>query len=301
MKKTCSVLFAAICGAIGVFAQQQIPNANLEEWTLTKGSGAYKDYEEPSGGWTSGNGVIHIAAGADPVCEKSTEAYSGTACAKLTTQSIFGQIASGSLFLGVFQLSLVNPASSARRGIPFSGPVPTMFRGHYRYTPVAGDSAVIYAMFTKWDGTKRVVLGEARLKIQQDVPVWTSFQIPVPALDQQPDSMSVVAASSAGGENFRGSVGSTLWIDDLSFGWDPTSVAQTNMDHLLRVAGTTLSVSHSSIVHVYAIDLLGRTEYIGSAAEGTWSTAHLRNGVWCLRASQENGTVLAQKLWIAAP
>lgn len=296
-----AVWFAIIVSTCIAVGQQQIPNAGLDEWTLVKGSSGFKDYEEPSQGWTSGNGVIHIAAGADPVCERSTDAYSGAACAKLTTRRIFGQIASGSLYLGVFRLDLSNPASSAKRGIPFAGPVPTRFRGWYRYAPVGSDSAAIYAMFTKWDGSRRVVLGEARLRISAAVPTWTAFDVAVPPLAEPPDSMSVVAASSAGGENFRGDAGSTLWVDDLSFAWEAVSVSETTSAPVLSFDGTMLHVQHTAVSTVLATDLRGRTERLPMMSDGRAACTQLTGGVWLFRAIAADGRTIASTLGIVGP
>ncbi len=294
----CIAIIVSTCIAVG---QQQIPNAGLEEWTLVKGSSGFKDYEEPTQGWTSGNGVIHIAAGADPVCERSTDAHSGAACAKLTTRRIFGQIASGSLYLGLFRLDLANPASSAKRGIPFAGPVPTRFRGWYRYAPAGGDSAAIYAMFTKWDGSRRVILGEARLSIANATPTWTSFDVAVPSLAEAPDSMSVVAASSAGGENFRGDAGSTLWVDDLAFSWEAVSVAGSDEPPAVIFDGSILHVHDPSASAVLASDVSGRVMQLPLVNDGRVDCTVLPRGAWLFRVVAVNGQVLASTMGIVLP
>lgn len=291
----------ALC-IIGAPAQQQIPNAGLEEWTVVKGSSGFKDYEEPTDGWTSGNGVIHIASGSDPVCERSTDAHGGSACAKLTTRRIFGQIASGSLYLGVFQLNLVNPASSARRGIPFAGPVPTRFRGWYRYAPSGSDSAAIYAMFTRWDGSKRVLLGEARIVIRTAAAPWTSFDLAVPVLNGVPDSMSVVAASSAGGENFRGEIGSTLWVDDLSFSWETVSVHNQEVDVSCRLVGSSLRIDGpADVARVLATDLRGRMVHLGAPNSREVSCDVLSSGLWSFRVIAPDGRIVASTIGILNP
>lgn len=222
------VLFVA--GVIAAAAQQQIPNGDFEQWTAYPGSGSYKDYDEPSSGWTSGNGVIHVAAGANAVLEKTTDRVSGDYAAKCITQRIFGQIASGSLYTGKFQLNLGNPALSAKRGIPFTDR-PTAFVGSFKYLPQGSDSATIYAILSRWDGAKRVRIAEARSYQYQPTTEWTPFNLAfVYESSDQPDTISVVFASSAGGEFFRGDVGSTLYVDNVSLTYDPTSVDQMQED-----------------------------------------------------------------------
>lgn len=83
-----AVLIALLL-TVSSLGAQQVPNGSFEEWITTEGSGQYKTYEEPAGGWSSGNGAIHIAAGSNPVCEKTTDAHSGSYAAKLVTQKNF--------------------------------------------------------------------------------------------------------------------------------------------------------------------------------------------------------------------
>ncbi|GMV52821.1 MAG: hypothetical protein D8M52_00145 [Chlorobi bacterium] len=209
-----AVLIALLL-TVSSLGAQQVPNGSFEEWITTEGSGQYKTYEEPAGGWSSGNGAIHIAAGSNPVCEKTTDAHSGSYAAKLVTQKIFGQVASGSLFTGTFQLNLANPAESARRGIPFTEK-PTAFTAWYKYAPQQNDSATLYAILSRWDGSKRVAIAEARKKEFSEVQEWTKLTVPfVYYSGEQPDTIAVVFAASAGGEFFKGAEGSTLYVDDV--------------------------------------------------------------------------------------
>jgi hypothetical protein len=217
----------AIVFSVGLRAQQ-VPNADFEEWTLIKGSGAYKDYEEPSGGvWSSGNGVIHVAAGADPILEKTTDAHRGTYAAKLTTRKVFGQIASGSLFTGTFKLNLAKPVESARLGVPFTA-MPTSFRGWYKYAPAGNDSASLYVRLWRWNDTtkQRVLIAEAIRTQRGATDTWTEFNVPFAVLEpgSVPDTMAMVFSSSAGGGNFKGDEGSVLTVDDVSLSYDAVSV-----------------------------------------------------------------------------
>lgn len=206
------LLFASVAAT----AQQPIPNGGFESWQLFEGSGAFKDYEEPMDGWSSGNGAIHVAPNTDPVCERSEDAHTGMYAAKLTTRRIFGQIASGSMFTGRFELNLGNPRESARLGMPYTDK-PLRFTGYYKYLPAGGDSAVIRATFRRWTGTEREIVAEALLKVYGTVDVWTPFELNVSDFTADPDTVEVVFAASAGGEFFSGDVGSTLFIDDVAF------------------------------------------------------------------------------------
>lgn len=240
--------FASTWGA-STYAQTPLLNGDFETWTLTKGSGNFKDYEEPSNGWSSGNGVIHVAPNTNPVVTKSTDAVQGMYSAKLITQSIFGQIAAGSLFIGHFKLNLVDFAKSAVLGAPFTDK-PVRFRGHYKYIPVKSDSATLYARLTKWSGSNQVVVGEAIVTEYNAVPGWTSFSIPFEYYSGvTPDSIRVVLASSAGGENFKGEMGSTLFVDAVELDYTPTSVQDywpSTPNIGLRLRAGTLEIQQST-------------------------------------------------------
>ena len=281
--------FVFLVATVSVAAQQPIPNGDLESWQLFEGSGAFKDYEEPTGGWASGNGAIHVAPNADPVCEKTTNACSGMYAAKLTTRSIFGQIASGSLYTGRFELNLGNPRQSARLGMPYTDR-PMRFTGYYKYLPVGGDSAVIRATFRRWNGANSEVVSEALFKIYTTVDEWTPFELVVPAFTADPDTVEVVFAASAGGEFFRGDVGSTLIIDDVAF--DNTSSVSAEPGN---VWSTMLQWrSESTSLHVDPI-LTGKSftlfDYQGCVREHGVATeavhlGHLQPGVYGIRCGE---------------
>jgi len=214
----------AVIGFTAASAQQPIPNGDLESWTLYPGQGSFKSYEEPNDGWSSGNGAIHVAPNADPVCEKSTDAQSGIYSAKLTTRKIFGQIASGSMYLGTFKLNLGNPRESARLGVPYTDR-PVQFKGYYKYLPSGGDSAMIRATLRKWNGATSDTIGEAKMLVPVMVESWTPFNLVFDyRSEEQPDTIEVVFAASAGGEFFRGDEGSTLYIDNVSVSNEPLTI-----------------------------------------------------------------------------
>ena len=283
------MMFCVVCIAAHA---QQVPNSDFEEWTLSAGSGQYKDYEEPSNGWASGNGAIHIAAGADPVCEKSTDARVGIYSAKLVTRKIFGQIASGSLYTGKFQLNLADPVKRALRGIPFVGK-PTVFKGWFKYLPVGEDSATLYATLSHWDGTQRVTVAEARLTQYDPQQEWLSFEVPFTYTTQSDvDTIAVVFASSAGGEFFKGGEGSTLYVDGVSLGYEPMSIEQSDalVDVVIR---SNHMQSNTEMQHVVCYDMSG-------GVIGIWmhtldvSFEALPVGVYVVRAVGADGTVYRQ-------
>jgi hypothetical protein len=252
MKRTIVLSILCVLTAYSVAeAQTPIPNGDFEEWKNYPGSGPFKSYDEPTGGWASGNGAIHVAPGADPVCERSSDAVSGQWSAKMTTRRIFNQIAGGSLYLGRFELNLSNPRLSARVGIPYTDR-PVRFTGYFKYMPVDGDSAIIHASLKRWVGDTSVFVGRARMIVTTAVDGWTRFDLPfVYELDGPPDTIEVALVSSAGAEFFRGNPGSTLFVDDIKVSNDPTSID-------VPQGGSTVErrvVTEDGILHLSTSDL----------------------------------------------
>jgi len=195
----------------------QLPNMDFEYWTQ------YPNYEEPSpyGIWATPNKLVDLLPGFYPaVTLKTQDAHSGNYAVKVVTDSVQGlPLLTGTLATGVFSVNLGNPVKSLTRGVPYYSK-PYAFRGYYKYYPVNGDSCQVYAQLSYWDNDnkKRVLVGEASLKdITLEVPDYTLFNIPFDYYNEMgPDSLSVVFASSAGGDLFVGGVGSSLYIDDIS-------------------------------------------------------------------------------------
>lgn len=182
------------------------------------------------------------------------EGYRGK-CAKLTTLSTgaFGAmmkapIAAGNLFTGSFELNIAAMAKSTHFGIPFPY-IPTMLTGYYKYRSgekyqdadgkviARKDSMDIYAVLfetddkvTYLDGTNaltsdRIVL-MARVMDGKETDEWTPFtaefmpvenrKVDMEKLKAKKYSLAIVMSSSRNGALFKGAVGSTLWVDELS-------------------------------------------------------------------------------------
>ena len=96
---------------------------------------------------------------------------------------------------------------------------PTVFKGYYRYAPVAGDSASMTVRLYNGDQ----IIGEGVQMVYNAVNPWTEFDAHINyTSNATPTHISIVLSSSAGYDfgdltNCQGQVGSTLWIDDLEF------------------------------------------------------------------------------------
>ncbi len=98
---------------------------------------------------------------------------------------------------------------------------PTEFKGYYRYAPVAGDSASMLVRL--YDGNQ--IIGEGVQMVYNDVNAWTQFDAHINYTSSATPTHIAIILSSSAGYNFadltncQGQVGSTLWIDDLEFGF----------------------------------------------------------------------------------
>ncbi|MDD4636099.1 MAG: PCMD domain-containing protein [Bacteroidales bacterium] len=161
-------------------------------------------------------------------------------------------IAAGSLFMGEFESdsALIYPLKATRFGTPIDF-LPSELTGYYRYkagvvytdkkgkiVPGAKDNFDIYAVLFETDAqlntldganvlTSPSIIAIARIgesdRIESDE--WRMFKIPfvykqgkqidLQKLEDDKYSLTVVFSSSIAGDLFRGSVGSTLYIDEV--------------------------------------------------------------------------------------
>lgn len=208
--------------------------------------------------WSSGNQGFMIsnsnAAPKDYPTFIDDNGYSGK-CATLVTRSTgtWGRqfrtpIASGSLFLGVFQLTLGNTSRSTHFGVPCYLE-PTTFSGYFKYkageqftnremqvVPNQKDNFTIYAVLFErsadvpfLDGTNSrtsnaiVKIADVTNKIETNE--WTRFEVPFnfvgnKTIDQEKlkngnYSIAIILSSSEDGANFNGAIGSTLQVDEF--------------------------------------------------------------------------------------
>ena len=201
-------------------ASNVLPNMDLEEWD------AYPNYESPTplGVWTSANKTADLNPDLyHAVLFKTDDAHSGNFAAKMVTDSLVGlPLITGSLSTGVFNVDLNNPLESMISGVPYKSR-PTKFQGYFKYAPVEGDSCEIRTTLSRWNPSlhKRDKIGEAVMRSIDVFDEYTFFDLEIVYfMNEEPDTIDVVFAASAGGENFKGGIGSTLYIDDFTLLFD---------------------------------------------------------------------------------
>ena len=200
----------------------QLPNFDFEEWGNPESSGG--KFEEPCGGiWATGNGGSALTG--TIITQKDTDAQNGTYAAKLVTKRTFGNIlAAGSIFTGRFELNLSEPIKSAILGIPFTEK-PKSMDGYYKYTSVNADSAQIMVLLTKYNSVdkNRDTVGYGLFVEYNTITAYTAYSALIDynysASASIPDTVVVSYTSSKGAseKEFKGEVGSTLFVDNGKF------------------------------------------------------------------------------------
>jgi len=265
-------------------AQDTLPNPGFEDWT--NGGG----FLNPDG-WGTINHLIPTVSRTNA----AGEVHSGTYAAKLSSVAVGPNIAPGICVTGQ-----VNIATSGVDGGIAYNLRPVSMTGWFMYSPGTGDTASVEVTLTKWnaqDSTTEVV-GYTRQIFTQSV---TSYQQFTDSIDYSstdaPDTAVIVLLSSAGA---NGVAGSTLFIDDLAFGFDNTGVENHFAGLRIGVgpnpAQNTLYISNLKTEATFELfDITGRKAGVFQVSENKRDVniAQFANGVYVYRISDEKQSMLS--------
>lgn len=292
MKRHLLYLFLLLSPISAILAQNPIQDGDFENWSVNP----FSSFEEPSSGWWATLNPLNSLGGPVTV-EKTSDAHSGSYGALLTTKQYGTLLLPGILLSGDFNVL----SASFTRGQPYTGR-PVNFKGWYKYSPVMGDSAAIAVQLVKWNaGTQqRDTVGEVGLVIYQGVSNWTEFDMSIDYFTQdQPDSLVVVATSSAGADQFLGQIGSQLWVDDFSLDFiTATPEPISPLDVLLR-AGRNWEVEVGQRpVNMHVMDGSGRTILQRSLSIGKHAIDNTgwSEGLYLIRFADESGRQMVKKI-----
>lgn len=230
---------------------QTVPNMNLDSWS---------DQYTLEGGWDSANKGSTMVSLYPTQKEESHLAVadgSGKAAAKLEsmyTTFIGMQIfAAGNLYTGAFVGAVISPMGAELDwGVEFTAR-PLALRGYYDYRPVTVnrgshngmngqmDIGQIQVMLTDWDAPFRVntsseqfvdtvndpaIIAYGTMDLNSTGESYQEFEIPLEYRDmtRTPKYIVIVAAASKYGDYFTGGEGSTLYVDEFSFVYDPSDL-----------------------------------------------------------------------------
>ncbi|MEI8084809.1 MAG: T9SS type A sorting domain-containing protein [Paludibacter sp.] len=208
MKKQLLLLSLVII-TISAQGQISIPNGDFETWSSST-------YDLPENYYYSSN----LNADYDAFnVTRTLVAYHGSSAVKLVTNlNGFGYFIN------------CNPnngdVASWKGGMAYNQK-PTGLRGYYKYNVTAGDVGVMIAKFTK----AGVDIGTYNIKVGGDFNDYKLFNFTFyPALTQTPDSVIFGAVSSDFTASDNGVIGSTLYLDSVSFTGVTSQPANMNGD-----------------------------------------------------------------------
>ncbi|MDD3876458.1 MAG: PCMD domain-containing protein [Bacteroidales bacterium] len=213
MKKIFTTLFTLLIAGIFVsLYAQQVPNNGFENWT---------------GGKPTSWDCANVTGIVTTVTEETGAPYSGSKSVKIETKTSLVGTIPGFITLGTFDLA----TQSINGGIQFPFR-PTKLKGFYKYTPGMGDQAFFGVGISKWMGTTRDTIGEGLLLAPMPVSTWSPFEVEITwSSTDTPDSLNIIiAASDLVGGGYV--VGSTLWVDELSFEYTPVGFDENDFTSL---------------------------------------------------------------------
>lgn len=217
------------------------PNMDIDAWTQA-GKTWFPNAVAENNYWATGNeGVTGAPVNKNSNTTPTDDAVSGKAARMETISVPLVLVAAGNLYTGTYKTNIGDPASSAVMGRPYTGR-PTSFSGYYKYTPAKinidkdkkhqdklgqADACHIYITLENWgDATERpknpIKIASAEVTTDQIVSAYTKFDLPITYLDRtlKPTHIVIVGTSSIYGNEFCGGVGSLLFLDQLSIGFE---------------------------------------------------------------------------------
>jgi len=204
--------------SLSTYGQNSIPNGNFESWN----SVTY-DYPQNYPYNSNYDALFRYGSTLPFNVIKTADSFHGSAAIELSTVSSGANTA-----FGYFINS--NPKNgdpaSWTGGIPYTE-MPTGIQGYYKYNVATGDSAIIFAVFSKAGhniGTYLYPIGD----LHSD---WTQFSFNFdPPLAEAPDSVIFAATSSNIMVSDQGVAGSILTLDYVSFTGVTSQPAMLNGD-----------------------------------------------------------------------
>ncbi|MEI6122371.1 MAG: PCMD domain-containing protein [Bacteroidota bacterium] len=200
----------------------------FDQWVMLNDGNDFFSME-PAGNYLRTLNYLHTlpaaAGGPGPLTtDSTTDSYSGKYAALLITGT-FSPMGSPILIPGLVGTdSLDIPNANIRLGKRYTLR-PTAFLGYYKYEPVAGDSAMISVVLSKYNTAlnKRDTIGWVKQLYKNTVTTYTPINLPIIYNSADtPDTLTLLICSSAGVRfndlmNCKGQVGSKMWIDEISF------------------------------------------------------------------------------------
>lgn len=214
---------------LGAQAQQQPANGGMENW-LQKTSNSIT-FQEPQG-WFSLN--ILSLVNYPQTTLKTGDTHSGTSAVLLETKSGAMSNIPGLLTTNLILTEQWEPVME-RNLIPFSSR-PVSLKFFFKANPMSGDTNAMTLLLTRWNSTtlQRDTVGYADWENYQTINQYVQAEVTINYnSNYTPDSMAILFSSSING--FDPVVGSKLYLDDISFSYQHTSVKQISPAQLIKI------------------------------------------------------------------
>lgn len=236
-----------------------VPNMSFDAW-YQDGDAWYPNADADNFWWDSANGGTKTLSIYPTTPAEEEYIYSkgeGKNAAKLQSkEAMLVGLAAGNIYTGRFikaVMSLSNPGAELDWGVPFTSR-PLALTGYYHYIPVTvnkgdyngmsgkTDIGQVQVMLTDWSSPFRVSTADGQFVNPQtdkgiiaygtmDLNATGSYQPFTIELEYRdtsrvPKYIVIVAAASKYGDYFTGGVGSTLYLDEFSFIYDPEALSR---------------------------------------------------------------------------
>ena len=247
------IIFSLAFFFAGISAEaQQIPNMGFDQWS--KKNGCWNPYPKDSQTitWDTANHGLSLFGinGASPEYEHVAVSGPGKAAVKVETKQTLGILVAGSIYTGKFLKIVKMSGAKIQMGVPFTGR-PKSLSGYIHYIPgridVASkgmqryigtmDNAKIEVSLREGKDLEIVDSTDEKFKTEQganypgtvghgvmffkeDTGGYIHFEIPIQYLnDHTPSNIVITASSSRYSQQFTGSTGSVMYLDELKLNY----------------------------------------------------------------------------------
>lgn len=298
---------SVLAGSAAAMRAQTTPDFNFETWTNVPFSTTIQDPQ----GWASLNILNVFTATPVSVFKETTAPAEGTISAKITTVKITGAAIpnpyeAGNLdTAGVLAIGQLMPPPS--QGIIYGFNYtwrPTVLSFQSKYTPMAGDSAFVVALLTKWNGSSRDTIAWGAYSTGATTTSYSLNSLnmtydPSFAL-VSPDSQQVLISSSVYSHN-GAKIGSAFYVDAMEWsGWNSISELNgSNTTMTVYPNPATTDITFSSTANFSSIeisDIAGRLIGIYPAAGNKVNiiTANFIAGMYFYTVKDENKQIIGR-------
>ena len=238
--------------------EQVVPNMNFDSW-YQDGSVWYPDADADNFYWDTANKGSSMAKLTPTAPEETHLAVTGEGKKAAKLESMYANLgivkvfAAGNIYTGKFgetKISISNPGATLDWGVPFTSR-PLALKGFYDYSPKTVDQGSyndmsgktdigqIQIILTDWDKPFTIntqdktfvdvnderIIAYASMNLGQ-TDGYQPFTLELEYRDRTrtPKYIVIVAAASKYGDYFTGGVGSTLYLDEFSFVYDPAEL-----------------------------------------------------------------------------